>query len=71
MNEREGSKEPEDSVEKKHKSVERMLSAELQERREADALKRAEDAERRKEEVPCETATSVQAGEPRFRNKHP
>ena len=51
MNETEGSKEPEDSLEKKHESVERMLSAELQERREADALKRAEDAERRKEEV--------------------
>ena len=51
MNETEGSKEPENSLEKKHESVERMLSAELQERREADALKRAEDAERRKEEV--------------------
>ena len=51
MNETEGNKEPVDSLEKKHESVERMLSAELQERREADALKRAEDAERRKEEV--------------------
>ena len=51
VNETEGSKEPENSLEKKHESVERMLSAELQERREADALKRAEDAERRKEEV--------------------
>ena len=51
MNETEGNKEPVDSFEKKHESVERMLSAELLVRREADALKRAEDAERRKEEV--------------------